>query len=78
MDVVVPPLLARPMVGCMSQVAVCSVGCVILYRLRVDAIFQHSALVVVGTEPKLVLLVCVHRPVLYPEASVCSHVLVTI
>ena len=49
-----------------------------LNRLRVDAIFQHPTLVVLGAQTKLVLLVCVHSPVLHPEASVCGHVLVPI
>ena len=56
----------------------CSVGRVELYRLRVDAIFQHSTLVVVGAKANLVLLVRVHRPVFHSEASVSGHVLVPI
>ena len=49
-------------------VAICSVGGVELYRLHVDAIFQHPALVIVGAQTKHVLLVCVHSPVFHPEA----------
>ena len=66
----------NPWLGICTRVSFRSVGRVELYRLRVNAIFQHPALVVVGAATKLVLLVCVHRPVFYPEASVCGHVLV--
>ena len=49
-----------------------------LCRLCVDSIFQHPTLVVVSAQPKLVLLVRVHRPVFHPEPSVCGHVLMPI
>ena len=49
-----------------------------LYRLCVDAIFQHLTLVIVSALAKLSRLVRVHRPVLHPEISVCGHVLMPI
>ena len=67
-----------PWLGICTRVVFCSVGCVELYRLRVDFIFQHPALVVVSAKTKLVLLVRVHRLVFHSETSVSSHVLVPI
>ena len=87
MEVVVPPFLPRPMVGYIPWVAPCSVGYVELYGLhvdglrlvileglRVDAVLQHPALVVVCTHPELALLVGVHGAVLHAEAPVGRHV----
>ena len=53
-----------------------SVGCllVILQWLRVDAVRQHPALVVVRAQTELALLVRVHRTVPHSEASVDHHV----
>ena len=48
---------------------------VILERLRVDAVRQHPALVVVRAQAELALLVRVHRAVANAEASVGRHVL---
>ena len=48
---------------------------VILERLRVDAVRQHPALVVVRAQAELALLVRVHRAVAHAEASVGRHVL---
>ena len=62
----------------MCGVGVCSVGCVKLYRLRVDAVLQHQALVVVCAQPELALLVRVHGAVVHSEALVGRHVLVAL
>ena len=81
MDEVVPPLLPRPMVGGMWGIAPCSVGCgllVILDRLRVDAVLQHPALVVVRAQAELALLVRVHGAVVHAEAPVGRHVSTTL
>ena len=56
--------------------AVCSVWHVELDGLRVDAVLQHTTLVVVSTQPQLALLVRVHGLLVHSEAPVCSHVLV--
>ena len=77
MNVVVPPLLPRPMVGYM-WVAVCSVGHVVLDGFRVDAVLQNPALVVVRRKAQLALLVRVHGSLVHPEAPVNTHVLVTL
>ena len=45
-----------------------------LDRLRVDAIGQHPALVVVRAQAELALLVRVHGAVVHAEAPVCRHV----
>ena len=42
--------------------------------LRVDAVLQHPALVVVRAQPELALLVRVHGSVSHAEASVGCHV----
>ena len=47
---------------------------VILDRLRVDAIGQHPALVVVRAQAELALLVRVHGTVVHAEAPGCRHV----
>ena len=47
---------------------------VILEGLRVDAVLQHPALVVVRAQAELVLLVRVHGAVVHAEASVGRHV----
>ena len=49
-----------------------------LYGLRVDAVLQHPALVVVSTQPELALLVRVHGTVVHSEAPVGRHVLVAL
>ena len=48
---------------------------VVLDRLRVDAVRQHPALVVVRAQAELALLVRVHRTVVHTEAPVGCHVL---
>ena len=52
------------------------IGHVVLDGFRVDAVWQHPALVVVSTQPQLALLVRVHGPLVHPEAPVGGHVLV--
>ena len=47
---------------------------VVLDRLRVDAVRQHPALVVVRAQAELELLVRVHRAVVHAEAPVGRHV----
>ena len=47
---------------------------VVLDRLRVDAVLQHPALVVVRAQTELALLVRVHRAVVHAEAPVGCHV----
>ena len=47
---------------------------VILEGLRVDAVLQHPALVVVCAQPELALLVGAHGAVLNAEAPVGRHV----
>ena len=47
---------------------------VILEGLRVDAVIQHPALVVICAQPELALLVGVHGAVLHAEAPVGCHV----
>ena len=47
---------------------------VILERLRVDAVLQHPALVVVRAQTELALLVRVHGAVVHAEARVGRHV----
>ena len=47
---------------------------VILDRLRVDAVLQHPALVVVRAQAELALLVRVHGAVVHAEAPVGCHV----
>ena len=51
---------------------------VILDRFRVDSILQHPALVVVGAQAKLALLVRVHGAVVHAEAPVGCHVSATL
>ena len=46
----------------------------VLQRLRVDAVRQHPALVVVRAQAELALLVSPHRAVPHTEASVNRHV----
>ena len=46
----------------------------VLDRLRVDAVRQHPALVVVRAQTELALLVRVHRAVVHAEAPVGCHV----
>ena len=61
----------------MQEFAPCSVGCVLLVildRLRVDAVRQHPALVVVRAQAELALLVRVHGAVVHAEAPVGRHV----
>ena len=56
-------------------VCVCVGGLlVILDRLRVDAVLQHPALVVVRAQTELALLVRVHGAVVHAEAPVGRHV----
>ena len=45
-----------------------------LYWLRVDAVLQHPALVVVCGKTQLALLVRVHDPLVHPETPVGGHV----
>ena len=47
---------------------------VVLDRLRVDAVRQHPALVIVRAQAELALLVRVHRAVVHAEAPVGCHV----
>ena len=49
-----------------------------LYGLRVDAVLQHPALVVVRAQPELALLVRVHGTVVHSETPVGCHVLVAL
>ena len=51
---------------------------VILEGLRVEAVRQHPALVVVRAQPELALLVRVHGAVAHSEAPVGRHVLVAL
>ena len=57
-----------------------SVGVLVvkLEELRVDAVLQHPALVVVRAQPKLALLVRVHETVSHSEAPVGRHVSTTL
>ena len=50
----------------------------VLDRLRVDAVLQHPALVVVRAQTELALLVRVHRAVVHAEAPVGCHVSATL
>ena len=50
----------------------------ILDRLRVDAVRQHPALVVVRAQAELALLVGVHGAVVHAEAPVGRHVSTTL
>ena len=49
-----------------------------LEGLRVDAVLQHPALVVVCAQPELALLVGIHGAVSHAEAAVGRHVSTTL
>ena len=68
---IVFPLRPRPMV-CHGVITLQLL--VVLQRLRVDAVRQHPALVVVRAQTELALLVRVHCAVPHSEAPVGYHV----
>ena len=49
-----------------------------LYRLCVNAIWQHPPLVIVSAKAQLSLLVRVHCAFVHPESFVCGQVLIPI
>ena len=51
---------------------------VVLYRLCVNAIWQHPPLVIVSAKAQLSLLVRVHSAFVHPKTAVCGHVLIPI
>ena len=64
---VVPPDTALPPVNATELK-------VIFNRLRVDAVLQHPAFVVIGAQTQLLLLISNHSPVVQAKASICCYV----